>query len=193
MSLKYYVDIDCREAINPDDEGEGDFLMTQVLTGIHQAIVTECGSEATRQNKVAVCFPFAKGSRHGSLVRMFFLDADVAGRILRNPWLHRFAVGFDVLPVPPQHTFQLVFRNRQEDSTSPSKRRREAARKLKLGEKLPYLPQVNEALKGFMVRVKSSTTKQEFPMIICQKAVDEPAAGAFSAYGFSSVATQPLF
>ena len=188
MPLTHYVNFDCRESGDKSEEGEGDFLVAHILTGIHQAIVTECGEDATKQSKIAMCFPQANQDSHGAVIRVFTSDKDVMGRLLRNPAVHRYAtsVASEILLVPEQHQYQRVARNRQADRLSPSQKRRDVRR-----GKSVTMAEVRK--NGFIVNVISRTTNQEFPLFITQTPIDQPSDGVFNAYGLSTTATMPMF
>jgi CRISPR-associated endoribonuclease Cas6/Csy4 subtype I-F len=191
MTLRYFVDFDCRgmDCLLSEDDDGNEFLVTHIVTGIHLAIVTECGDKATRQDKIALSFPNARDQKHGSIVRVLTSDQEVMGRLLRNPAIHRFATGIasEMQPVPEQHTFQLVLRNRKPDRTSPSRLRRD----IKRGKESKSVNRIKTD--GFIVKVKSKTTNLEFPLFISQKKVDLAATGFFNAYGLSGAGTIPSF
>ena len=198
MAFTHYVDFDCQ---GPDQE-DCAFHVAQIVSSLHLAIVTECGEGSNSQNKVAVAFPQAQGERGGGVVRLFFANEEVAGRLLRHPNLHRYGstLSTPLSSVPETSRYQKVKRYRKVDRMSPTRLRR-AARKgrptsysvLCYEDRVAALQKIEENVElGFAVYIKSHSTGRPFVLQILQKEAD-CCEGSFNAYGLCQDGVVPVF
>ena len=81
-----YIDFDFR------NEPDATFLMAKTISGVHAAIVQECGpEEANRQALIAISFPDSgKEQGSGDVLRVFAKEEAVLGRLMRHSAVHRF-------------------------------------------------------------------------------------------------------
>ena len=190
MGLTSHVDFDLR----PHDKEEADFLVSALMGGIHLAIVQECGNgeAGCRQDRLAVAFPHAttgKGA-HGSVLRVFGA-ADVLGRMLRHPALHRYATSLatPIAPVPAAEAFVALRRDQTGKKASPSYLARQARR----GRPLPVSRPASEGPARFSFEVMSRSTARTFLLAVTPTPAPDAGSGLFTAYGLSAGGATPVF
>lgn len=175
------------------DENDVRFLFSKIFSGMHHAIVLECGDASTSQRKIALSFPCAVEGSHGPVLRVFAASSDILERTLRHPGLHRFVTGLNatVLVVPKTHSFQCFVRDRSADKSSPSAKRRSQARHELLSKPVGTLHARANTVRGvrFSVDVQSQSNGERFLLHVNVHSSKAEGVGSFGAYGLSKSPT----
>lgn len=172
------------------DQEDNDFLIAQLVRGVHSFLVYELGEQAQQQNRIALAFPQAttKGYITPHHVRIFGEDADLK-KLLRYPPMLRYSSALDcqISPVPDCEQWSLYKRFRQIDRQSPATIRRERTRAKGRGEKfvIPKRPS-SETMPTFLtINLHSHSTGQAFPIRVQVVKNVGKKEGLFNAYGLS--------
>jgi len=188
--LNHYVDLDCRKSGSCQDENDVKFLFSKIFTGIHHAIVLECGGDSNNQRKIAVSFPQSSADSHGPVLRVFATSNDILDRALRHPSVHRFVTGLHaaVLAVPEARAFQILARDRSLDKASPSSKRRAHARCESIGHPVAISHHHEKKIGRsvcFPVEVQSQSNGERFLLQVGVRSSESNGNGNFGAYGLS--------
>lgn len=177
--------------ILPGAEIEPHAVMESLYGKLHLALVN------IETEAIGVSFPGFRKETLGSVLRLHG-DRGALEQLMGSNWyrhLSDYIRVSQVLPVPSASEFRVVSRAQAKSGVGRLRRRAMKRHNLSADEARERIPeQAAEYLELPFIRVKSSSTNQEFPLFvshgpICTKARE----GKFTKYGFSTNATIPWF
>ncbi|MEH6490657.1 type I-F CRISPR-associated endoribonuclease Cas6/Csy4 [Halopseudomonas sp.] len=185
--MDHYLDI----RLLPDPEFPAPILMNALFAKLHRALV------AQRTTDIGISFPGAAPSHlgdvmrlHGSAVR---LDTHMAQQWLQGMRDH---LDIGVISSVPDAAGHCQVRRVQSKSSAERLRRRYLKRHPDVDEEAVVHQIPDEAERRLALpylRIKSSSSDQQFLLFIQQRPVAQQQPGDFNSYGLSSTATVPWF
>lgn len=185
--MDHYLDI----GLLPDPEFPAPILMNALFSKLHRVLAQVNSTE------IGVSFP-AIGARHmGSLLRLHGSKTALEN-LMQQTWLtgmrdHCEASEVRQVPLDAGHC-----RVQRVQAKSNAERLRRRYQKRHPDESPDAIAKLitdtaEQRLELPYVRLKSQSTGQDFPLFVRQQRVATEQAGAFNSYGFSQMATVPLF
>ena len=187
--MKYHLDFDSALGSVGGFEviAESSFLISRLMKGVHNAIVQECGAQASRQDTIAVAFPLAVTDSHGAVLRVFSNDRSVLERLSRHPGIYRFAseMQLEIKESPSTNKRVAYMRNRSIDKLAPSSIRRAKLRAAVFGEKEASRSKATHEVFSIEMQSDSNSNSPFFHLRIKTLKKEIQSEGLFNSYGLS--------
>ncbi|MEH6500947.1 MAG: type I-F CRISPR-associated endoribonuclease Cas6/Csy4 [Pseudoalteromonas distincta] len=185
--MDHYIDLN----LLPDPEFPAPILMNALFSKLHRVLAQVNSTE------IGVSFP-AIGARHmGNTLRLHGSKTALEN-LMKQTWLTGMRDHCDASEVRqvPEDAGHCRLQRVQAKSNAERLRRRYQKRHPDESPEAvaKVIPDASEKrLELPYVRLKSQSTGQDFPLFIRQERVDAEQVGAFNTYGFSQMATVPMF
>ncbi|HCA24270.1 MAG TPA: type I-F CRISPR-associated endoribonuclease Cas6/Csy4 [Pseudomonas sp.] len=185
--MDHYLDI----RLLPDPEFPAPILMNALFAKLHRALVAQSTTD------IGISFPGATPSHLGGVMRLHGSAARLDTHMAQQ-WLQGMRDHLDIgaiSPVPDAAGHCQV-RRVQSKSSAERLRRRYLKRHPEVDEETAAQQIPNEAERRLALpylRIKSSSSDQQFLLFIQQRPEVHQQTGDFNSYGLSSTATIPWF
>lgn len=166
-------------------------VLSSVYSKLHQ-ILAQSSCES-----IGVSFPKHTDISLGDTIRLHGTEANLT-KLLGLKWLSQFCDYLDVTEVkmaPSSCQYRSVFRVQAKSSPDRLRRRAMKRHQLTLEQAIEKIPDsCQESLSLPYIKMRSDSTKQQFPMFIRHGPImEKKQEGTFNSYGLSNKTTVPWF
>ena len=185
--MDHYLDI----ALLPDPEFPAPILMNALFSKLHRVLAQ------LNSTDIGVSFPTIGAHHMGSTLRLHGGKTGLEN-LMKQAWLTGMRDHFEASEVRQVPSGAGHCRVQRVQAKSNAERLRRRYQKRHPGESPDAVAKLitdtaEQRLDLPYVRLKSQSTGQDFPLFVRQQRADSEQTGAFNTYGFSQMATVPLF